>query len=672
MKTTFLAIGILTVLLGAQRAQSQNPGDSIFAGIQVHTINLRFPQARYWDSLTIYYNQGNEQYIVAQAIINGTVYDSIGVRLKGNAQYSHPNNKKPMRLSFDQYRSDVRWDGLKGVHLNNCWGDPTFMREKVHLDFCRDAGIIAPRGNYARLYINDTLFAFYSLVEHVDRRFLGSQYGDDEGDLFKAVDGFGGGNPLVSDFTWQGADTSAYLTRYELKTDESTAGWRKLVALIDTLNNSATPATSLPVKINLVPLYRAIAADNLFANLDSYINSGRNFYFYFHPTTEKMEWIVWDTGLSFGAFTGGVSNLTNLSLTYVVNAASRPLVGKIMNTPALKNTYLQTYCSIYKGYFSSSRLFPHIDSIANVIRTHVTADPRKMYTVQQFETNIVSDINAGGGGGTLKPGLKSFINARQTNVQNQLTTLGISCGQQLSAGDIVVNEFMADNDSITDPAGETDDWIELYNNTSQTINLGGLYLSDNFSSPTKWQFPAGTAVAANSYLIVWADQDTGQTGLHAAFALSASGERIVLSNPDLTIVDSLTFGVQITNRSMSRMPNGTGQFVQAAVTFNAFNGTTEVAAQTRENVPTRFSLEQNYPNPFNPATTIRFGIPVSGFVSLKVYNTLGQEVATLVDERKVAGSYSITFDAARLPSGFYFYKMTAESFVSVRKLIVLK
>ncbi|OGU27395.1 MAG: hypothetical protein A2057_09345 [Ignavibacteria bacterium GWA2_35_9] len=145
------------LILTQSSAFAKDPGDSVFTGIQVHTIKLQFDQPNYWDSLTIYYEEGNEQNIVADATVDGVVYDSVGVRFKGNSSYSHPNNKKPFKINFDEYREDQRWDGLKGIHLNNCWNDPTFMREKIHLDFCKDAGISAPRANYTELYINNEL-----------------------------------------------------------------------------------------------------------------------------------------------------------------------------------------------------------------------------------------------------------------------------------------------------------------------------------------------------------------------------------------------------------------------------------------------------------------------------------------------------------------------------------
>ena len=85
-----------------------------------------------------------------------------------------------------------------------------------------------------------------------------------------------------------------------------------------------------------------------------------------------------------------------------------------------------------------------------------------------------------------------------------------------------------------------------------------------------------------------------------------------------------------------------------------------------------FSLEQNYPNPFNPSTTIKYSIPSSGFVSLKVYDVLGNEVATLINEEKSAGSYEVEFSAAGLSSGIYFYKLQSGNLVETKKMILLR
>ncbi len=89
-------------------------------------------------------------------------------------------------------------------------------------------------------------------------------------------------------------------------------------------------------------------------------------------------------------------------------------------------------------------------------------------------------------------------------------------------------------------------------------------------------------------------------------------------------------------------------------------------------LPTKFFLAQNYPNPFNPTTTISFSLPSKSFVTLKVFDLIGREVATLVNEKEPAGSYQVHWNAANMPSGVYFYRLQAGSFTQTKKFILLK
>lgn len=85
-----------------------------------------------------------------------------------------------------------------------------------------------------------------------------------------------------------------------------------------------------------------------------------------------------------------------------------------------------------------------------------------------------------------------------------------------------------------------------------------------------------------------------------------------------------------------------------------------------------YNLYQNYPNPFNPTTTVRFTIPEEGRVSLKVFNALGVEVASLVDSVKPAGEYTIEFNGEGLPSGIYFLQLKSGAYINIKKMILLK
>ncbi len=89
-------------------------------------------------------------------------------------------------------------------------------------------------------------------------------------------------------------------------------------------------------------------------------------------------------------------------------------------------------------------------------------------------------------------------------------------------------------------------------------------------------------------------------------------------------------------------------------------------------LPTAYALEQNFPNPFNPTTMINFSIPVEGFVTLNVYNSIGQQVANLISESKSAGTYQVGFDATNLTSGIYFYRISSGNFTETKKMILMK
>ncbi|MHB8338047.1 MAG: T9SS type A sorting domain-containing protein, partial [Ignavibacteriaceae bacterium] len=116
---------------------------------------------------------------------------------------------------------------------------------------------------------------------------------------------------------------------------------------------------------------------------------------------------------------------------------------------------------------------------------------------------------------------------------------------------------------------------------------------------------------------------------------------------------------------------------QAAIMAHIVSENTSVLNVTdvkKENnqTPTAFTLSQNYPNPFNPSTVIKYSVPKSGIVTLKVYNMLGQEVATLVNQMQNSGNYIVNFNANNLASGVYMYRIQSGDFTLTKKMELLK
>ena len=128
---------------------------------------------------------------------------------------------------------------------------------------------------------------------------------------------------------------------------------------------------------------------------------------------------------------------------------------------------------------------------------------------------------------------------------------------------LYINEFMADNENtIADPQGEYDDWIEIWNGGAQPQNLAGLHLTDNFDEPDKWEFP-DTTLEVGAFILIWADNDEGFPGIHTNFRLSAGGEEIGLFSDvagGLMLFDSVSFASQQPDVSSGRAPDGANQW----------------------------------------------------------------------------------------------------------------
>lgn len=243
--------------------------------------------------------------------------------------------------------------------------------------------------------------------------------------------------------------------------------------------------------------------------------------------------------------------------------------------------------------------------------------------------------------------------------EHEFHKINVTVATTLNAGDVVINEIMADNTkTVKNPKGDYADWVELYNKTSQAIGLGGAYISDDKAFPQKYRLPTNAIVPANGYLIVWCDDDSTNTTdvqPHTNFKLSNNGEAVILTNIANVIVDSVSFPKQKKDTTWARYPNATGAFRYLLPTFNAIN------ILTSSHDLADGDLLSIYPNPTNKFLTIES--QSTPLTNLMLFNALGQVLKT---EKQENGS-QITLDVSDLPEGIYFLKVDN---YSLRKVLV--
>lgn len=176
-------------------------------------------------------------------------------------------------------------------------------------------------------------------------------------------------------------------------------------------------------------------------------------------------------------------------------------------------------------------------------------------------------------------------------------------------------------------------------------------------------FGKSTSTAFNSPILV----DIGNPEWYFRYARL---DPYVLSNPNVYLTHEEFQVDRSVWHTRSAVVQGRDNVVDAARSW--IDSSLTFVMKNTSNIPIEFYLKQNYPNPFNPSTKIVFSIPVSGFTSLKIYNSLGQEVTTLLNENLNSGSYEITFDATHLASGIYNYQLKSGTYIATKKLLLVK
>ena len=710
--------------------------------IQVIEIFFSFSN---WDA-QLDANEATETYIYADSIrINGTSFDSCGVRYKGNSSYNPSNQKNPLRIELNTIKANQDYQGFTDIKLSNGYKDPSMIREILTYQILENY-MDCPRSNFARVYINGKYRGVYTNNESIKDDFNEAHYYADD-TYFKCnpVGGAGPGGGTSPDLKYLGTDSTSYFNGYELK---STYGWNRLVTLCNTLNNDFQNIEST---LDIDRAIWMLAFNNVLVNLDSYNGAFRQNYYISWDKNGRFVPTVWDVNMSFGGFPGGTGSgaFTPSALDPFSNSTSvnHPLIQQIMANPLYKRMYTAHVRTMVQEMFESGQYETWAQSLMTLADSSVQADPYKFYSYNQFLNSLTTAVaGSGPGGGSSIPGIKALMDARaqffstnaayllqapailshgatasplnygstttlianvsnETNVylgyrtdhtlkfnrvqmyddgahndgaagdhtygvempvngllfeyyiyadnnnagkfsparaEHEFHTLAVTFPAP-AVGSLLINEVLASNDALLfDLNGEDDDWIELVNTTNTTIDLAGFYLSDDPLNLMAWAFPAGTTIPANGYLLVWADKDTLQQGLHANFKISADGEYVYLSN-GLNVHDQISFGPQIANISYGRCPDAGLDFATILPTPLA-NNNCNIGIQEMEALQV-----QVYPNPFLEVLHI---VSHEEQVQITVRNINGQILQT---QQINSGKHQL--DASSWASGLYLIEL---------------
>jgi hypothetical protein len=206
----------------------------------------------------------------------------------------------------------------------------------------------------------------------------------------------------------------------------------------------------------------------------------------------------------------------------------------------------------------------------------------------------------------------------------------------------------------------------------------GLFVNSNLVGPTNIWFDDGGNLLISDYngTAVKRFDSNGNYINDFLTGLSNSEGVDFFPNGDILIGNGATSSVKLFDSSGNYIEDlissGAGNLLTPNAVVIRENGVVSVSEEENNFDDHSFLLEQNYPNPFNPTTKITYSVPQETQVVLKVYNLLGKEVATLVEEKKTPGFYELNFGGEKLPSGIYIYNIEAGSFISSKKMILLK
>jgi spore coat protein H len=379
-----------------------------------------------------------DSYVRASFRFEGETYRDVGIRLKGNSSRGHVATLAPgdagyqrysLKLKFDEFVDGQTLHGIAKLNLQNVYGDPSYLRERIAYDLLRAQGVPASRVGHAVVFVNGERLGLYLSVQQVDAAFLRQWFGDDGGNLYKSYYG---------DLVYRGAAIADYgVTEptthlpvagdevYAAKTNEDSTDHADLIRLADVLGRTPIEslATAIGPLLDVDLLARWLAVNSALAILDSYAGGlAHNYYLYRDPGSGRFVYIPWDLNNafgSFGCFFLAASQTSHLDVDtpycrFSPNAsrlmaptepADRPLISRLLQLPDFKTAYHQHLEALRTGPLAAEALSATIAHWRALIEPEVNAETNGFYRPDQFVQNLSATVDR-------YPGLLEFARTR--------------------------------------------------------------------------------------------------------------------------------------------------------------------------------------------------------------------------------------------------------------------
>ena len=398
--------------------------EQVFDDRQVAEIRVSVdPQALDW-MLQWENRYSDSLHLCKVHFVNATLdetIDSVGIRLRGNT--SRDAQKKSFKLSFNTFIKGRRFNGLDKLNVNGEHNDPSISRSKLCWDMFQTIGMPASHAAHAALYIDDTYFGLYVLVEHVDEEFLKPRFVDPSGNLWKCL--------WPADLTYRGDQVSDYYpyqdaTRpYELKTNTEAYDYSKLARMIIALNQTSalTLEDSLEALLDVPEVLRYFALNILFGSWDDYWATMNNYYLYHEPAVDRLHWIPYDYDNTLGVDWSGTDWSQVSPYTFGrVSDGPRPLAERLMADNRYRDLYTHFLEFFLQEIMQTTDWSARLDSLKSKLLPWVSGDP---YYPLDYGFNLDDFDNSFDGAGYqnnhVKYSILDFIDRRMQSLQSQLS-----------------------------------------------------------------------------------------------------------------------------------------------------------------------------------------------------------------------------------------------------------